>query len=341
MTGSKEPKDTVPRGSRRLLSRGLATVVVATGALFAASFLFGPSSLSRGVVLTMLPFAAALATAALGQTLVVMQGGIHLSVAGGLSLYVVILTHYPNGDNSRLVPAIGIAFLAAIGAGFLNGFLIGRMRLNPIVATLGTNALLYGAVLWYTGGIPRTTTARLARFGGDLWLGIPTPVYVAVLATAVVTAVVKLTPSGRRFEGVGANGTAALTAGIRVKRHRTGAYVWAQILYCLAAVLHAAIVNQPTAYEGDNYLLPSVAAVVLGGTSLLGGRGQLVATAVAALFLSQLDQFVLALGVTYATRQLVQAAALAGSVALYTIDWRELTRHLHVSGRRPRGVAPT
>ena len=339
MTGSKEPKDTVPRGSRRLLSRGLATVVVATGALFAASFLFGSSSLSRGVVLTMLPFAAALATAALGQTLVVMQGGIDLSVAGGLSLYVVILTHYPNGDNSRLVPAIGIAFLAAIGAGFLNGFLIGRMRLNPIVATLGTNALLYGAVLWYTGGIPRTTTARLARFGGGLWLGIPTPVYVAVLATAAVTAVVKLTPSGRRFEGVGANGTAALTAGIRVKRHRTSAYVWAQILYCLAAVLHAAIVNQPTAYEGDNYLLPSVAAVVLGGTSLLGGRGNLVATAVAALFLSQLNQFVLALGVTYATRTLVQAGALAVGVALYTIDWRALGRRL--SRRRTISVAPT
>ena len=74
--------------------------------------------------------------------------------------------------------------------------------------------------------------------------------------------------------------------------------MWAQILYCLAAVLHAGIVNQPTAYEGNNYLLPTVAAVVLGGTSLLGGRGNLAATAVAALFLSQLDQFVLALGVT-------------------------------------------
>ena len=202
------------------------------------------------------------------------------------------------------------------------------MRLNPIVATLGTNALLYGAVFWYTGGIPRTTTARLARLGGGLLLGIPTPVYFAVVATAVVTAVVKLTPAGRRFEGVGANANAARTAGIRVKRHRTGAYVWAQILYCLAALLHAGIVNQPTSHEGDNYLLPSVAAVVLGGTSLLGGRGNLVATAVAALFLSQLDQFVLALGVTYATRTLVQAAALAVGVALYTVDWRAVVGRL-------------
>jgi ribose transport system permease protein len=164
-------------------------------------------------------------------------------------------------------------------------------------------------------------------------------VYFAVVTTAVVTAVVKLTPAGRRFEGVGANETAARTAGIRVKRHRTGAYVWAQILYCLAAVLHASIVNQPTAYEGNNYLLPTVAAVVLGGTSLLGGRGNLVATAVAALFLSQLDQFVLALGVTYATRTLIQAAALAVGVALYTIDWGALRRRL--SGWRPAGVAPT
>jgi ribose transport system permease protein len=339
MAGSNRSEGSIARGSRTVLSRGLATVVVATAALAAASFLFAPTSLSRGVLLTMLPFAAALAIAGLGQTLVVMQGGIDLSIAGGLSLYVVILTHYPNGENSKLLPAIGIAFLAAIVAGFLNGFLIGRMRLNPIVATLGTNALLYGAVFWYTGGIPRTTTTRLARLGGGLFLGIPTPVYVAVLATAAVTAVVKLTPAGRRFEGVGANETAARTAGIRVKRHRTGAYVWAQILYCLAAVLHAAIVNQPTAHEGDNYLLPSVAAVVLGGTSLLGGRGNLVATAVAALFLSQLDQFVLGLGVAFATRTLVQAAALAVGVALYTIDWGALGRRL--SGLRPAGVAPT
>jgi ribose transport system permease protein len=337
--GSDQPREAVPRGSRSVLSRGLVTVVVATLGLFAASELFASSSLNRGVVLTMLPFASALAIASLGQTLVVMQGGIDLSIAGGFSLYVVIVTKYPAGVNSRLLPAIGIAFLAAIAAGLVNGWLIGRMRLNPIVATLGTNALLFGAVLWYSAGIPTTTTARLAGVGGGLWLGIPKPVYFAVAATALVTAVVKLTVGGRRFEGVGANGTAALTAGIRVKRHRTAAYVWAQILYCLAAVLHAGIVNQPTAYEGNNYLLPSVAAVVLGGTSLLGGRGNLVATAIAALFLSQLDQFVLALGVSYASRTLVQAGALAVGVALYTIDWGALGRRLVRRG--PVSVAPT
>jgi ribose transport system permease protein len=338
--GAQRDAEPVPRGSTRLLSRGLVTVLVATGLLVVACFLFAPSSLHRGALLTTLPFAAALAVASLGQTLVVMQGGIDLSVAGGLSLYVVILTKYPAGDNSKLFGAVVIAFVAAIGAGFLNGFLVGRMRLNPIVATLGTNALLFGAVLWYTAGIPTTTTARLASLGGGLWLGIPRPVYIAVAATALLTAAIKLTPPGRRFEGVGANPMSAYIAGVHVGRHRVGAYVWAQILYCLAAVLHAGIVNQPTAYEGNPYLLATVAAVVLGGTSLLGGRGYLVATAVAALFLSQLDAFVYSLGVTYATRQLVQAAALAVGVALYTIDWGAVTRRT-LGRRRPATLAPT
>jgi ribose transport system permease protein len=329
----------VPTGKRNLLNRGLVTALAATGLLIVASLVFAPSSLDRGTLLTMLPFAAALAVASLGQTLVVMQGGIDLSVAGGFSLYVVILTKYPAGDNARLWTALALAFAASILVGCVNGMLIGRMGLNPIVATLGTNAMLYGAVFWYSNDIPTTTTARLSSFGGTTWLSIPAPVYVAVIATAFVTLIVKLTPIGRRFEGVGSNGISALTAGIRVKRHRTGAYVWAQVLYCLGAVLHASIVNQPTAHEGDNYLLPTVAAVVLGGTSLLGGRGNLVATAIAALFLSQLDQFVLSLGVSYATRTLVQAGALAVGIALYTIDWRGLARRIYARGST--SFAPT
>jgi ribose transport system permease protein len=83
----------------------------------------------------------------------------------------------------------------------------------------------------------------------------------------------------------------------------------------------AGIITVSNAFMGDPYLLPSVAVVVLGGTSLLGGRGLPTATVIAAVFLSQLDQFVLALGVNFAIRTLVQAAALAIGVAIYTVDW--------------------
>ena len=215
------------------------------------------------------------------------------------------------------------------------------MRLNPIVATLGTNALLYGAVLWYTGGIPRTTTARLASVGGG------------DLARHPDSGLLRRRRHRRRHGGrqaarrrAAASRASARTRpppappGSACKRHSAGAYVWAQILYCLAAVLHAGIVNQPTAYEGDNYLLPSVAAVVLGGTSLLGGRGNLVATAIAALFLRSSTSSCSRSASRTPTRSLVQAAALAVGVALYTVNWGPLAAAPRGASRRA-SVAPT
>jgi ribose transport system permease protein len=326
MTGTT----TEPRVGRPslVLPRGLVTVVVALVLLVLAGMLFAPSSLNKGAVLGMLPFASVLAIVALGQTLVVMQGGIDLSVAGSVSLVIVIVTHEAYGNDARVLPAALAALVVAVLAGFLNGFLIGRLGLNAIVATLGTNALLYAGVLGVSGGTPRQTTDLLASIADGELLGIPHAVYFAVLAVAVTTVAVKRTVAGRRFEAVGANGAAAWTTGLFVTRHRAGGYVWAQVLYWLGGMLLAGIINKPTAYQGDSYLLASVAAVVLGGTSLLGGRGDLVATALAALFLTQLDQFVLALGVTFAVQTLTQAAALAIGVALYTIDWSGLRRRL-------------
>jgi ribose transport system permease protein len=318
----------VQQGPRFTVSRGLITITAALVTLFIASAVFAPTSMHQGALLGMLPFAAVLAVVALGQTLVVQQGGIDLSVPGSVSLVVVICTHQPQGNDSRLLPAVVTALVVVILAGVGNGVLIGRLGLNPIVATLGMNALLYSGVLGISGGSPRRTTNLLANIAGGVTLGIPNAVYVALLALIVATVAMKLTVAGRRFESVGANPKAAWANGLRVTRHRAGAYVWAQVLYWLGGVMLAGIIAQPTAFQGDAYLLPSVAAVVLGGTSLLGGRGFLVATAVAALFLSQLDQFVLALGVTFAVRTLVESAALAIGVALYTLDWQAIRRRL-------------
>ena len=124
--GRNDVVEAVPQGKRNFLNRGLVTALAATGLLIVACLVFAPSSLHRGTLLTMLPFAAALAVAGLGQTLVVMQGGIDLSVAGGFSLYVVILTKYPAGDNARLWTALAIAFAASVLVGCVNGMLIGR-----------------------------------------------------------------------------------------------------------------------------------------------------------------------------------------------------------------------
>lgn len=334
---SDAPRQAISRGPRMAVSRGMVTIAVAVVALFVASALAAPTSLDRGSLLAMLPFASVLAIAGIGQTLVVMQGGIDLSVAGAVSLAVVITTHEPHGENALLLPALGLGLVVAIVAGIVNGVLVGRLGLNPIVATLGSNALLYAGVLGISGGSPRRTTDLLREVAGGLTLGVPNSVYVAVVVVVITTAAVKLLASGRRFEAIGANPAAGFATALPVMRHRAGAYVWAQILYWLAGVLLAGVIAQPTAFQGDAYLLPSVAAVVLGGTSLRGGRGYLVATAIAALFLSQLDQFVLALGVSFAIRTLVEAAALTVGVALYSLDWQGL-RHRFL-GRAPVAAA--
>ena len=315
-------RSSIARGSTFANSKSVTTIVVSTVVLFALCFFLAPSSVSGGALLGMLPFAAVLAIVGLGQMLVVQQGGIDLSVPGAVSLSIVIVSHYPNGDDSQLFSAVLIAIAYAIGAGLLNAVLVGWLSLNPIVATLGTNALLYGAVLGISQGIPRSTTRLLNQIAAGRTLGIPHAVYFALAALIIVTIAVKKTVAGRRFEAIGANPVAARAIGLRVKIHHGAAFIWAQLLYCLAGVLLAGIVTQPTAFQGDAYLLPAVAVVVLGGTSLLGGRGYPVSTVVAALFLSQLDQFVLALGVPFAVQTLVQAAALAGGVALYTVNWQ-------------------
>ncbi|HEX6955718.1 MAG TPA: ABC transporter permease, partial [Agromyces sp.] len=329
--GESMTDDSTPRrltSARFGVSKGLLTMAVSTVVLVILGFAIAPSSVSQGALLGMLPFASVLAIVGLGQMLVVQQGGIDLSVPGAVSLAVVLSTHIPNQDDSLLVPAILAVYAWAIGAGVLNGFMVGRLGLNPIIATLGTNALLFGAVLGISGGIPRTTTRLLSSIAGGRTLGIPNALLIALVVLLLVTILVKRTVAGRRFEAVGASPAAARATGLRYRTHRGAAYVWAQLLFATAGIMLAGITNQPTAFQGNTYLLTSVAVVVLGGTSLLGGRGYPVATVVAALFLSQLDQFVLALGVPFAVRTLVQAAALAIGVAIYTVDWAALRRRL-------------
>ncbi len=271
------------------VSREFLTVLISTIALIVVCRLFAPSSIAYGALSGSMPFAAILMIVGLGQMLVVQQGGFDLSVAGGVSLAVVISTAIPAGDSSKLAPAVALAFCCALAAGVINGTMIGLLRLNAIVATIGMNALLYGAVFAVSGGIPRTTTHVLREIAGGDTEGVGNSVFFAIAILAVVTFVLKTTVAGRRFEAIGANPLAARAVGLHVRRHQMMAYVYAQILYCIAGLLLAGITNQPTAFQGDLLLLPSVAVVVLGGTSLIGGRGFPISTALAAFFLNQLS----------------------------------------------------
>ena len=316
------PTRELKRSARLQISRGMKTVLAGTIILYIASAFFAPTSISKVAQMGMLPFAACLAIVGLGQTLVIQQGGIDLSVAGAVSLTVVIVTWGPDRNDDRLIPAVAAAFGAAIITGLINGFLVTKTKLNSIVATLGVNALLYGVMMGLSGGSPRRTTERLSHFANDKTFGLPHSIYFGIILTIVVTVLLKRTVFGRRFEAVGANPRAAHATGLKIIRYQIGAYVCAQILYCAAGVILGGVISQPTAYQGDDYVLPSVAIVVLGGTSLLGGRGFPAASALAALFLKQLDMFVLSLGVPYGVRTIVISFSLMLGIALYAVNWK-------------------
>jgi ribose transport system permease protein len=340
-------KSSIPGPIRALAERwGRAgSIWIVTALLFLVSWIFQPASVSHSSLIGMLDFAAVLAIVAVGQTLVVQQRGIDLSVPGMISLTVVIVSSYPNGDPSKLAVGIILAFAACTAAGLANGILVSWVGMTPIVATLGMNAMLYGGDIALTGGVPRLTTASLQNFSTSLVLGIPTTVLIAAALTLLTFFVSKRTTLGRHFEAVGANLAVVRAAGLEPTRYRLSAYVGAGVLYCSGGVLLAGLITSPSAFQGDTYLLPSVAAVVLGGTSLLGGKGNVVSSAVGALFLSQLDQFVLTTGLNTAVENLIEAGVLAIGIGINTLRWttaREWLRGISLgpSSDRPESARP-
>jgi len=322
--------------------RRSAGIWLATGLLFAVSAAFESNSLGGSALASLWPFAAVLILAAVGQTLVVQQRGIDLSVPGFISATVVIVTRIPNGNSGALGTSVLLAYGVCLAAGLANGLLITRVRITPIVQTLGMNAVLYGVDLGISQGTPTQTTTALQSFTNGEVLGVPVPMVISALLVLVVAFIVKRTTFGRRFEAAGSNAVAGRAAGLRGNRYQLSAYLAAAVLYCTAGVLLAGIVSQPDPFQGDSYLLPSVAAVALGGTSLLGGVGSVMASAVGALFLSQLQQFVLATGATAAVQNLVQAGALALAVTVYGLRARprRLAAWLRNSGSPDAGHDP-
>ncbi len=136
-----------------------SAIWVATALLFAVSPLLASGSVSGSALLSTLPFAAILATAAIGQTLVVQQRGLDLSVAGMITLTTIIVTRFPNGSDSRLWGALGLVVLACVASGLVSGIAITWLGVTPLVATLGVNALLTGVVLQITNGASTSSAA--------------------------------------------------------------------------------------------------------------------------------------------------------------------------------------
>jgi ribose transport system permease protein len=312
----------------RLLPR--TSVWYATAVLFLVSWLLEPGSVSSVSINAMLPFAAILAIAAVGQTLVVMQRGIDLSVAGMITLSGMVFSEYAASHHASIATSLLVVLALAVVVGVVNGVVVGFLRVSALVATLAMNAILVGAAIAYSGGTPSRAPRGMSSFAVDKTLGIANAVWLALAFVLVVGVVVARTVWGRRFVAVGARTQAARAAGIRVELYGLSAYIAAAVCYAVAGVVLAGYLDTPNIGMGDSYLLPTIAAVVVGGTALTGGRGNILGTAVGAVFLTQLTQLVLSMGAPTSTQLVIQSAVIAVAAALQAADRRAVLRWLRL-----------
>lgn len=286
-----------------------------TVVLFVISAIVAPGVVRLAAISSMLPFAAILAITAVGMTVVIQQRGLDMSLPGTMTIAGLLFAQIGFSTGSTLL-AVPLTLAIAIGIGIVNGLLVAKVNITPIVVTLATNAILMGGVRAVSGGSPMTAPAELAEFSHSKFFGIPMTLILALLFIITISVVTKRTIAGRRFVAVGANPAAATAAGIPILRYQVATYAVASLCFAVAGMLFTGFIGSASQTAGVDYLLPAIAAVVVGGTPFSGGRGSVIASGVAALFMAQLGQMVLALGASTAIQLLVQALVIVVAVAV-------------------------
>jgi ribose transport system permease protein len=253
-----------------------------------------------------------------GMTFVILTGGIDLSVGSILALSSAITAGMlANGMDPILAMIIGLGSGAVMGA--INGLFITKGKVAPFIATLATMTIFRGLTLVYTDGRPITGLSNSSFFEivGRGYLGwIPVPVVWMLVCYLILYFILKKTTFGRRVYAIGGNEEASVLSGIRVNSVKIWIYSLTGALSALAGIILASRLNsaQPTA--GTSYELDAIAAVVLGGTSLSGGRGWIFGTLVGALIIGVLNNGLNLMNVSSFYQQVVKGGVILLAVLL-------------------------
>lgn len=298
--------------SNLLFGTRFATIWIAMAILLVICKIVAPSTLSSASWSALLPLGSVVAIVALGQMLVIMMGGIDLSMAAVFSLLANVLVGHSKGSDDKLLEAMIVVFVVAAVIGLVNGLLVAVLELNPLIVTLSTSLIVLGINTEYRARVTNSTTAphSLTEFVIDKAFGISKLCWLVIGLTLVVGIILRSSTVGRRFQAVGANRRAAWMAGIRVRLYVVGAYVLAALAAGLAAIFYVGIYVSPGVDPGVGYLLGPVAAVVLGGAALSGGLASPTSTWLAAFFVTLLNQMLRVLGLTNASQYVVFGAAI-------------------------------
>lgn len=267
--------------------------------------------------------AAPLGLVATGQTLVLLTGGLDLSVGSTVILADVVAAQLIAGRPERILYVVPLVLALGAAIGLVNGLLITRLRVPPFVATLGTNLIVFGAALLYSGGAPGGSIPDQMRFWGLGSIGpLPAAALVWLLVSLAVAFLVSRSVPGRRLRAVGANPRAAHLAGVAVDRVTVGAYVASGTLAAAGGLLLVAFVGVGTLEVGTDFLLGAIAAAVVGGTAFTGGIGTVWGTVGGTLFLQVLYSILTALNLPVSGRRIVEGVIIIAALALYQRERR-------------------
>ncbi|MBE0478180.1 ABC transporter permease [Candidatus Aerophobetes bacterium] len=264
--------------------------------------------------------ASPLGIVAVGQLIVVLGGGIDLSVASLMATTNIIAAAGMLGRNELCLPVSLICLGVGALVGLTNGVLITKRGIPPFIMTLGMMILLQGIRFVWTRGAPRGTIPSLLRFigTGRIWI-IPTAVLVFGLVAGVGAIILYYTTYGRQLYATGGNRQAAKLSGINVDKVIIISYVICGFLAALAGLVLTGYLGLADNWAGKGYELESIAAVVVGGAYLMGGRGTIEGTIAGVLIMSILVNMVLLLNLDVELGMIVQGIVLIGAVAFYKV----------------------
>jgi ribose transport system permease protein len=304
-----------------MLKRPLPIAILAILVLLGAGELLSPGFASPRQIVTLLTIAALLGVVAAGQNLVILGGreGIDLSVGGIISFAAFLAGNLMQQQDANLLQGVAAVLLASFGIGLVTGFGVTLLRIPPLVMTLGMLGVVQGGLVLLTRGVPSGRAApTLARIVSEpLLLGLPGIIFIWILIGGVLTLILRRTTFGVNVYAIGSNEAAAALAGVPVLRTRALLFALSGLFAGTTGILLLGYTEYVFVGAGDQYMLPSIIAVVIGGTSLAGGSGGYVGTMAGAIVLILLQSILTTLNIPPFGRQIVFGVTLLGLMLLY------------------------
>lgn len=264
-----------------------------------------PSFRTTGNFLNLLKQVTVIGVISCGMTMVVISGCLDLSVGSVFSLLNLISISFQRSNN---LLGVVMPLIIAVFIGFFNGFIVTKFKVNSIIVTLGSLSLFSGIAQLITNGaiISGVTGTWYGFIGRNKLFGIPVHVHVLFIVAIICQLLLSKTTFGRKIKYVGINDSAAEIAGIKTERIRTLAFIISSVSVAIAALIYSSRMTTASPIAGSGYEFDAITAVVIGGTSLAGGRGSILKTIVGVLLLAMIINILTLYNVMYSFQNIVK-----------------------------------